>query len=134
MPTELEKTQLEIAKLQLEQERHKLAQMQKRQKVVNDLGSGAAAVGGATVSVAWWLFWVFAGAVVTGVSAWVGACLWALVRAEKPLCRTYPDADLLYRIGCALGESEPAWMIHAVTVVGVLYGMYGGHKIAVKNS
>ena len=47
MQTELEKTQLEIAKLQLEQERHKLGQMKKRQRVVDDLGSGAAAVGGA---------------------------------------------------------------------------------------
>lgn len=49
MQTELEKTQLEIAKLQLEQERHKLGQMKKRRKVVDDLGSGAAAVGGVAV-------------------------------------------------------------------------------------
>ena len=47
MTTELEKTQLEIARLQLEQERHKLAGLQMRQKVVNNLAQGAVAVGGA---------------------------------------------------------------------------------------
>lgn len=47
MSTELEQTQLEIAKLQLEQERHKLAQMEKRQRVADDLSQGAMAVGGA---------------------------------------------------------------------------------------
>ena len=45
MTTELEKTQLEIARLQLEQERHKLAGLQMRQKVVNNLAQGAVAVG-----------------------------------------------------------------------------------------
>jgi len=47
MTTEVEKTQLEIARLQLEQERYKLVRLQKRQKVVNDLGQSAVAVGGA---------------------------------------------------------------------------------------
>ena len=47
MTTELEKTQLEIARLQLEQDRHKLAGLQMRQKVVNNLAQGAVAVGGA---------------------------------------------------------------------------------------
>ena len=47
--TELEKTQLEIAKLQLEQEKHKLAQMHRRTEAVSDLGRGAAAVGGVAV-------------------------------------------------------------------------------------
>ena len=36
--TELEKTQLEIAKLQLEQERRKLAGMQRRSEAVGSVG------------------------------------------------------------------------------------------------
>ena len=40
--SELEKTQLEIAKLQLEQERRKLAGMQRRSEAVGSLGRGVA--------------------------------------------------------------------------------------------
>ena len=47
--TELEKTQLEIAKLQLEQERRKLAGMQRRSEAVGSVGRGVKEVEG----VAW---------------------------------------------------------------------------------
>lgn len=61
--SELEKTQLEIAKLQLEQERHKLLQMQKRQTFSSDLGSGVKAIGigitkGASSALRWCLTFV----------------------------------------------------------------------------
>lgn len=49
MQSELEKTQLEIAKLQLARERHKLEQIQQRHKLMGGLGNGAAVVGGAAL-------------------------------------------------------------------------------------
>ncbi len=45
MQTELEKTQLEIAKAQLAQEQIKLAKMQRNQQTLNNLGRGAVALG-----------------------------------------------------------------------------------------
>lgn len=50
--SELEKTQLEIAKLQLEQEKHKLAQMQRRSEAVGSLGRGTKSVLGVGVALA----------------------------------------------------------------------------------
>lgn len=47
MQTDLEKTQTEIARVQLERERIQLANLQKRQKVVDGLQAGAVSVGGA---------------------------------------------------------------------------------------
>lgn len=68
MTTELEKTQLEIARLQLEQERYKLAGLQKRQKVVDNLAQGAVAAGGSVVK--------GGSAVLRYLGRWL---LWALV-------------------------------------------------------
>ena len=81
--TELEKTELEIAKLKLAQEKHKLEQMQKRQKVVDGLGQGAAAVGGAAKSGVQWVLtraiiftiWVVA-LFVIGMAATAIAAVW----------------------------------------------------------
>lgn len=82
MTTELEKTQLEIARLQLEQERHKLAGLQMRQKVVTNLAQGAVAVGGAVGKggstlvryVGRWLLWALV--VETCVVILLGASAW----------------------------------------------------------
>lgn len=112
MQTELEQTQLEIAKLQLEQEHRKLAGLQKRQRVVDDLGAGAAAVGGAAKSGLRWAVILALGAVAGAI---IGVGVVALMGAAAALggngCAAYPNADLWYRVGCVLGERQPlmAW-------------------------
>ncbi|MDE2414592.1 MAG: hypothetical protein KGM60_07520 [Comamonadaceae bacterium] len=113
MTTELEKTQLEIAKLQLEQERHKLAQMQQRQKVVSGLGQGAVAVGGAVGKggsavlryVGRWLMW----AVLVEVGV-LGVALAAAQNAAKG-----PGSHgFVWEFGSFLGR------IHTPNVLSVL--------------
>lgn len=48
MQSELEKTELEIAKVKLEQKRHKLAALRQRKKAMDGIGQGAVAFGDAT--------------------------------------------------------------------------------------
>lgn len=126
MQTELEQTQLEIAKLQLEQERRKLAGLQKRQRVADNLGAGATAVGGAAKGGLRWLFFVLLGALGGGVFGWLAAAAVAVVTSQR-VCRTYPDADLMYRVGCALGERADMLLLFAA--ISAAYGVYAGHKL-----
>lgn len=111
MADELEKTQLEIARLQLEQEKHKLAQMQRRSEAVSGLGRGAAKVGEWAAMVGLW-------AVMTPV---LGVFFAGLLIYKIPLSNCgalYPDESLLYLIGCAYGQNTgfvAAWV--AVTAV-----------------
>jgi len=109
--TELEKTQLEIAKLQLEQEKHKLAQMQKRQKVVDDLGQGAVAVGGAAVK--------GGSAVVRWAGRWIGyaVVLELLVIAVASIFifkSLPPNGEFGWALGHFLGS------VHAVNIITVI--------------
>lgn len=111
--TELEKTQLEIAKLQLEQERHKLAQLQKRQRVVDDLGQGTVAVGGAAVR---GVAWVAKLAVFAAVGAVVGMTVAALIILKNV---SAPDGlSWLEGVGYRLGAHHTALMVSAF--LGVL--------------
>lgn len=123
--SELEKTQLEIAKLQLEQERHKLTQMQRRQGVVDGLGQGAVAAGEATKSGLLWATYVVVSSLLMGAGSGLFAAAFMLMTTPK-LCRAYPDADLLYRIGCEVGSK--AGLFLAIAVAGAAYGAYEGHK------
>lgn len=103
MTTELEQTQLEIAKLQLEQERHKLAQMQKRQRVAEGLGQGAATVGGAAAK-GGRRFLVWSGKLLlVWPAAYAGVVLANLDKADK-------SWDLGTRIGYAAGAAGSAWV------------------------
>ena len=105
---ELAQTQLEIARLQLEQERHKLAHLQKRQRVADDRSRGAVAVGGAAAGMA------------TRSLKWLGKTLvaWAVMFGgfvyEGFKDATDPTWDFLYRIGFAAGQISGAaigWML-----------------------
>lgn len=109
MTTELEKTQLEIARLQLEQEKHKLAQLQKRQKVVDGLGQSSVAVGRAAVAggsavlryMGRWL----AGVLVAGAAT----LAWVALRAMQ-----HPSGQgLVHDVGFFAG-------LHSVTTVTAL--------------
>ncbi len=126
MQTELEKTQLEIAKRQLEQERHKLAQMQRRQGVVDGLGQGAVAVGGATRSGLLWAAYVALGAVLGGAAGGIGSVVWMLI-TKGAVCRAAPNADFLYRVGCATGENSVVLLLSIA--LGLASGAYGGHAV-----
>ena len=123
MTTELEKTQLEIARLQLEQERHKLAQLQKRQRVVDDLGQGTVAVSGAAVrgskAVLQWA--------AKALLVWTVGMLWfAFVRADRVRIE---GADFLYRMDYALGQMHP-WEVVVVAVIAFFAGFakFGSDK------
>ena len=123
MTTELEKTQLEIARLQLEQERQKLARMQRRQQAVDGLGQGAAAVGGAAVrgskAVLRWA--------AKALLVWIAGMLWfAFVKADRIRIE---GADFLYRMGYALGQMHP-WEVVLVTVIAFFAGFakFGSDK------
>lgn len=124
--TELEKTELEIAKLKLAQEKHKLEQLQKRQKVVDGLGQGAAAVGGAAKSGAQWVLYVVFGVTVGALLGWVAAAFTVLVDTGVQ-CAAYPDADLLYRMGCALGSGHTRLVVSSL--IAAVVGAYGGHNM-----
>lgn len=113
MTTELEQTQLEIAKLQLEQERHKLAQMKKRQRVADDLSQGAVAVGGAAAKGG------------RRVLVWFGKLLlalgvvFALAVTGEMKNAVDPTWDFSYRVGFAAGRLSDAaygWMLLAAAV------------------
>ena len=110
--SELEKTQLEIAKLQLEQERRKLAGMQRRSEAVGSLGRGAKNV--LEVGVA--LALLLAIGAVLGV---LGAGI-AIYKLELSNCgATYPGADALYLIGCAYGQNRGLTM--AAAAIGAVW-------------
>ena len=116
MQTELEKTQLEIAKLQLEQERHKLGQRKKRQKVVDDLGSGAAVVGGAAAKGAVWV--VFAALAALGGLAMglvIGALL-ILNNVDAPVGLSWLEG-VGYRLGAHQTQLIVSALIGVVLVV-----------------
>lgn len=115
MTTELEKTQLEIARLQLEQEKHKLAQLQKRQKVVEGLGTGAAAVGGAAAKGSFALGkWV-----LKVLVAW-GAIL-AFLTYGRIRSHEVPTGDFTYQFGFAAGSLTATEILIAL-VVALLAG------------
>ena len=101
--TELEKTELEIAKLKLAQEKHKLEQMQKRQKVVDGLGQGAAAVGGAAKSGVQWVLGATALVLLGAILGPIMVAVYILTRFDIQ-CVAFPDAGFLERVGCTLGE------------------------------
>ena len=103
MTTELEKTELEIAKLKLAQEKHKLEQMQKRQKVVDGLGQGAAAAGGAAKRGVQWVLGVTALVLLGAILGPIMVAMHVLLRS-KIQCSSFPDAGFLDRVGCTLGE------------------------------
>lgn len=124
--TELEKTQLEIARLQLEQERRKLAGMQRRSEAVGSLGRGVKKVGEASKKTALWALFVALGAALgAAVGSLSSAAVFAVISSAS--CRAVPGADLLYRVGCAVGEKSG--MVALVATIGVAYGAYGGHRV-----
>lgn len=123
--TELEKLQVETARLRLEQERRKLAQMQRRQQVVDDLGQGAAAVGGAVARGVKWALSVVITSLLGGALFPV-FLLMSMGKNREPLCKAYPDADFLYTIGCAVGENQ--WRFATFVVAGLVIGAVVGHK------
>ena len=115
---ELEKTQLEIAKLQLEQERHKLGQLQERQRVIDDLSAGAVVVGGAAKKGVAWVAMALALSVA-------GSAVFLLVAAthvimEKGLQAPYPGAPILEQIGYTLGGG------HTILVWAGMLGLLWG--------
>lgn len=132
MTTELEKTELEIAKLKLAQEKHKLEQMQKRQKVVDGLGQGAAAVSGVVGASA--LLTARVVKAITSVVLWtlaggVAVYIYTAVRllfGERFQCRTYPYGTFFERVGCILGASHDGLMLFTSigAVVGTTVGIY----------
>ncbi len=124
--SELEKTQLEIAKLQLEQERRKLAQMQRRSEAVGSVGRGVKKAGGAAKKAALWALFVALGAALGAVvGSLSSAAVFVIISSAS--CRAAPNADLLYRVGCAVGEKSG--MVALVAVIGVAYGAYVGHDV-----
>lgn len=116
--TELEKTQLEIARLQLEQERHKLAQMQKRQKVVSELGQGAVTVGGAAAK--------GSKAVLQYIGRWLlwAAFLEGTVLVVFGLVAAFTSVDngngFLWNLGLRLGANHTPNLVTAVVLSAVM--------------
>ena len=123
--TELEKTQLEIARLQLEQEKHKLAQMQRRSEAVSGLERGEEGGGGVEKTALWALFVALGAALGAAVGSLSSAAVFAVISSAS--CRAVPGADLLYRVGCAVGEKSG--MVALVAIIGVAYGAYEGHRV-----
>ena len=118
--SELEKTQLEIAKLQLEQERRKLAGMQRRSEAVGSVERGVKKVGTRLLAV---VLGALFGALFGGLLA--PALVLGNRAMGKGLCPAFPDADLMYRIGCALGsESTSIALGIFIGTVGMSYGAY----------
>lgn len=120
MQPEIDKIQLEIAKLQLERER-------RRHEATDTLRRGATAAGGTLK----WVLCVVLGAIL---GAAMGAAMVVFMMATRSIFRTsaacaqFADADLLYRTGCEMGANQG--MLIFVSAVGALYGAYQGHKIA----
>ena len=110
--TELEKTQLEIAKLQLEQERRKLAGMQRRSEAVGSLGRGVKNVLGVGVA----LVLLLAMGAVLGV---LGAGMAINMLGLSNCGATYPGADALYLIGCAYGQNQA--LTTAAAAIGAVW-------------
>ena len=128
MNTELEKTELEIAKLKLAQEKHKLEQLQKRQRVVDGLGQGAAAVGGVAKSGVRWVMWVVVGAVVGLLTSVIARLVIGLV-FDGFSC-PYPYTTLAENIGCFLGGIPPDEFVALAMVLSPV-GAYIGHHVHV---
>ena len=127
MQPEIDKIQLEIAKLQLERER-------RRHEATDTLRRGATAAGstiGSALKRVMWVLCVVLGAIL---SAAMGAAMVTFMMAVRSIFRTsaacaqFADADLLYRTGCEMGSNQG--MLIFVSAVGALYGAYQGHKIA----
>lgn len=110
--TELEKTQLEIAKLQLEQERRKLAGMQRRSEAVGSLGRGVKNVLGVGVA----LVLLLAVGAVFGV---LGAGMAINMLGLSNCGATYPGAGVLYLIGCAYGQNQA--LTAAAAAIGAVW-------------
>lgn len=138
MNTELEKTELEIAKLKLAQEKHKLEQLQKRQRVVDGLGQGAAAVGGAVgasvlltarivKAITSVVLWTLAG----GVAVYIFTAV-KLLFSERFQCRTYPYETFFERVGCILGANHDGLML--LTSIGAVVGTAVGIYTALRRS
>lgn len=120
--SELEKTQLEIAKLQLEQERRKLAGMQRRSEAVGSLGRGAKKAGiRLLATLAGMLFGALQGALATSLFTVINRAM------GEGLCPAYPDAELTYRVGCALGSGSTG--IAAGVVICIVWGGYKAYKL-----
>lgn len=122
MQTELEQTQLEIARAQLAQEQIKLGKMQQRQRVAASLGQGATAVGGAAASGAGsvlryagrWLWWA--------VGAELAIVL-ALAIFTKP--HAHPDGfwvGLGYVLGTVHVPNTAAVLLAATVLAGLSAG------------
>lgn len=122
MGNELEQTQLEIAKLQLEQERHKLAQMKKRQRVADDLSQGAVAVGGAAVRAGSAAGAIVLSAVAGGILGMVAAAAYSVL--DGALNATPAGASTLYQMGFALGQHQNELVIFGLVGLGI--GAYFG--------
>jgi len=129
--SELEKTQAELAKLQLERERFKFAQQQKRQQVVDDLGAGAVAVGKATGravgGVALVSILMLFGTVL-GVLILAGGVVFVELTGWAGVTPSFAELPLLARIGAALGTQHYNYPYAAL--VGAVFGAYIGWKIA----
>jgi tetrahydromethanopterin S-methyltransferase subunit G len=121
--TELEKTQLEIAKLQLEQERRKLAGMQRRSEAVGSLGRGVKKAGIRLLTTfVGMLFGALSGAFIMSLTLVINRAM------GEGLCPAFPDAELTYRIGCALGSGSMG--IAAGVVIGAVWAGYEAYKLA----
>lgn len=124
MQPEIDKVQLEIAKLQLERER-------RRHEAADTLRRGATAAGSTIGSAVKWVMWVVLGAVVGGAAGTVVAAFMTIMdtaRRASATCSQYVGTDFLYRMGCEIGANQGILIF--VCTLTTLYGAYQGHKIA----
>lgn len=124
MQPEIDKVQLEIAKLQLERER-------RRHEAADTLRRGATVAGSTIGSALKWVTWVVLGAILGGVAGTIVAAFMTIVdamRRASATCSQYVGADFLYRMGCEIGANQGVLIF--VCTLTTLYGAYQGHKIA----
>lgn len=117
MQPEIDKIQLEIAKLQLERER-------RRHEAADTLKRGATAAGSTIGSALKWVMWVVLGAVLGGAAGWIVAAVWSVLRHDFQ-CRGFPDADFLFSVGCIVGADQLVITLTALTMV--IIGAVVGH-------
>lgn len=111
MSTDLERTQLEIARLQLERER-------RRMRAEEAVGSAARSAAIGTGRVAMAVLRVLGTAVVGAVVGGLGVC--TLLAAQALLSDVPSGADAAYRIGYRLGAEEgKIWFVTCFTAIGL---------------
>ena len=119
MQPEIDKIQLEIAKLQLERERER-----RRHEAADTLRRGATVAGSTVGSALKWMLYVALGAILGGAAGWIVAAVWSVLRHDFQ-CRGFPDADLLFSVGCIVGADQLVVALTALTVM--IIGAVVGH-------